>query len=391
MSENKKVSIIVPVYNKEKYLTSCLTSIEGQTYKNIEVLLVDDGSVDGSADICKMIVKRDRRFKYVYQKNCGQIPTRQRGLQISTSEYVTFIDADDRIKENYIETLMKPINEDEELDLVTSGLIYNEKNKSWIQKDSIAVGIYDEIKIKHMLDKVIYNVAVDTQGIIHSMSGKIFRKNLLERTFTYINPKLTLWEDGITVFTYICMSKKIKIMDYAGYFYIQYDDSTIHSIRDDDISTIEDLKNNYIEVSKEFHVYEITKKEIAKQISLAYAVAIGRIFGLKYNMQYEIPVEMQMGKWNIVIYGAGKRGNELKEQLDEYENIHIVDWIDINYKNIHREHEVHGIEGIEKLEFDGIIIAIENRKVVHEVIDALLSMGIEYRKIYELEKKYSYV
>lgn len=105
--ENQLVSIIVPVYNVEKYLRRCIDSIICQTYKNLEIILVDDGSTDNSAEICDEYRKRDERVVVIHQKNGGPATARNTGLEVFRGEFATFIDSDDLVKEVYIEKMVK--------------------------------------------------------------------------------------------------------------------------------------------------------------------------------------------------------------------------------------------------------------------------------------------
>lgn len=112
-----KVSIIIPVYNAAPYLRDCLESIRKQTYKNIEVLIIDDGSIDESGEICDSY-KIDKRFHVFHQKNHGQSVARNLGLDYATGDYILFVDADDYIKEYLIERVLKVVNEYHNADIV---------------------------------------------------------------------------------------------------------------------------------------------------------------------------------------------------------------------------------------------------------------------------------
>lgn len=92
------ISVIVPVYNVEEYLEECLESIKNQTYTNIEVILVNDGSTDGSREICERFCQKDSRFKLINQENQGQSIARNRGVKESAGEFIMFVDSDDVIK-----------------------------------------------------------------------------------------------------------------------------------------------------------------------------------------------------------------------------------------------------------------------------------------------------
>ena len=109
--ENFLISIVIPVYNAEKYLEQCLNSVKNQTYKNFEVILVNDGSIDNSESICKAFVESDTRFRYYLKANGGASSARNLGLDNITGEYITFIDADDWVDENHLEVLINNIKE----------------------------------------------------------------------------------------------------------------------------------------------------------------------------------------------------------------------------------------------------------------------------------------
>ena len=99
------VSIIVPIYNVENYLRQCLDSIVAQTYQNFECLLINDDSPDNSADICREYVKKDSRFRYFEKENGGVSSARNLGIERSKGKYITFIDSDDWVDSDYVETL----------------------------------------------------------------------------------------------------------------------------------------------------------------------------------------------------------------------------------------------------------------------------------------------
>ena len=106
MRENEKlISIIIPIYNVEKYLRMCLDSIEHQSYSNIEVLLINDGSPDSSGEICQEYVARDSRFRYFEKENGGLSDARNYGIERSSGKYITFVDSDDWVEATYIEDL----------------------------------------------------------------------------------------------------------------------------------------------------------------------------------------------------------------------------------------------------------------------------------------------
>ena len=119
------ISIIIPVYNVENYLEECLKSVQSQTYTNIEVILVNDGSTDKSKLICERYCKEDRRFHLLNQENQGQSVARNMGVAASTGEFIAFVDSDDIILPNYLEMLMYYMAED--VDIVESQFTVSKK------------------------------------------------------------------------------------------------------------------------------------------------------------------------------------------------------------------------------------------------------------------------
>ena len=127
MESEKRVSVIVPVFNNKDYLICCVNSLLGQTYKSIEIILVDDGSTDGSGKLCDELEVGHTNITVIHQKNGGQQAARKAGVLKSTGEYISFVDADDWVAEDMYTSL---INMMEDSDLITSGLYHfiNEKD-----------------------------------------------------------------------------------------------------------------------------------------------------------------------------------------------------------------------------------------------------------------------
>lgn len=106
---NTKVTVVVPIYNTIDYISRCVNSITAQTYRNLEILLIDDGSTDESLKICNILAKKDERIKVVHQQNVGLAETRNIGMELATGEYICFFDSDDYVDNSMIETLLKTI------------------------------------------------------------------------------------------------------------------------------------------------------------------------------------------------------------------------------------------------------------------------------------------
>ena len=130
MMNNDLVSIIVPVYNVEKYIEKCLNSLFGQTYRELDIILVDDGSTDKSGELCDRLAKMDKRVRVIHKKNGGLSDARNRGIDAAKGRYITFIDSDDYVSGNYIWHLYKLLIESQADIAITRAIKIYEKEEA---------------------------------------------------------------------------------------------------------------------------------------------------------------------------------------------------------------------------------------------------------------------
>ena len=177
---NDKITVIVPVYNVENYLRKCLDSIIAQTYKNIEIIVVNDGSTDTSGEICKEFVEIDHRIIYIEQENAGLSAARNTGLENMSGDYVTFVDSDDWIEQDYVETLYKKITEYQADIAVGNYYSFNESEGMFyfhISGDSYYEEVYDNVSIFENL----YESQEMKSFALISAWGKLYKAGLFEQ------------------------------------------------------------------------------------------------------------------------------------------------------------------------------------------------------------------
>ena len=209
------ISVIVPVYNVEKYLEECLDSIQNQTYSDIEVILVNDGSLDNSKDICEKYCKEDNRFKLINQANQGQSVARNHGVAASTGEFIAFVDSDDIIRQDYLEALIRYMSE--EVDIVESQFTVHKKE--FFNEN------YKEINVIFEGDSEEAVKAVPKHVLSVNPVTKLYRKSVVEAV-PYLEG--LIFEDiysGVGMLKYI---RRIIKSDYTGYYYRQHVTSTMH-------------------------------------------------------------------------------------------------------------------------------------------------------------------
>ena len=209
------ISVIVPVYNVETYLEECLDSIQNQTYTDFEVLLVNDGSTDGSKAICERYCQTDKRFRLMNQTNQGQSVARNTGVAVSRGEFIVFVDSDDIILSNYLETLMQHMGED--VDIVESQFTVHKKE--FFAEKSQDTKILFEGNSEEAV-KAVPNHLLSVNPVT-----KLYRRAIVEAV-PYLEE--LIFEDiysGIGMLKYI---RKIVKIDYVGYYYRQHATSTMH-------------------------------------------------------------------------------------------------------------------------------------------------------------------
>ena len=210
--DNPLISIIVPVYNVEKYLQKCIESIINQTYTNIEIILVDDGSNDKCPKICDEYLKKDNRISAFHKKNGGLSDARNYGIKEAKGEYISFVDSDDFVDNNYIEEMYKIIKEDDSDIAITSNrVIYSSKTIDKSNGERITLKPKDALK-RMLLD----------DGIDVSANFKLYKKSL----FDNVKFPLNRWyEDAATTYKILDKTEKISFYSVATYNYFMRDNS----------------------------------------------------------------------------------------------------------------------------------------------------------------------
>lgn len=215
MLVDDKITVIVPVYNVENYLRKCLDSIITQTYKNIEIVVVNDGSTDASGEICKEFAEMDHRITYIEQENAGLSAARDTGLNNMSGNYVTFVDSDDWIELDYVETLYKKITEYQADIAVGNYYSFNESEGMFyfnILGNSYYEKVYDNVSIFENL----YETQEMRSFALISAWGKLYKARLFEQLRFDMGK---LGEDGYLNQKVYLLSEKVIYLNKSLYAY----------------------------------------------------------------------------------------------------------------------------------------------------------------------------
>ncbi|WP_419881716.1 glycosyltransferase family 2 protein [Peribacillus sp. B-H-3] len=222
MSLNGLVSIIVPVYNAENYLARCIDTILNQTYKNIEVILVNDGSVDKSGCICEEYSNLDTRIKVIHQNNLGPSQARNIGLNSAKGKFIQFIDSDDTVELNITEKLVHEINLYNEMVICGYKLISNKKKTSVVQKISPQKeGVFQFQEFLKYFGKYYKN------NLINSPCNKLYVTEIIKKNNLQFNNDINMGEDFIFNLSYMRYCNNISIIGDNLYNYLKLNDNSL--------------------------------------------------------------------------------------------------------------------------------------------------------------------
>lgn len=221
----KSVTVIVPVYNVEEYLARCVDSIKNQTYKNLEIILVDDESPDNCSEMCDDFAKADSRIKVIHKQNGGLGFARNSGLELTTGEYVTFIDSDDWISESHIENLVREISENNADAVIGAHTKVNSLGGQTPNPLRFEVGVYEGDDLLNKLVIPLFGTdlsqAQDIQ-IDASSCMNLYRVNTIrENSIKFISERQAVGEDTFFNIDFFKASKKVVAVNELGYYYFE--------------------------------------------------------------------------------------------------------------------------------------------------------------------------
>ncbi len=208
---NNLVSVVVPVYNVEKYLLQCVESIMKQTYRNLEIILVDDGSPDNCGDICDQLSREDHRIHVIHKNNGGLSDARNSGINIAKGDYITFIDSDDYIVDNMIEVLLK-LSISHNADIVECRNMRCDENGTILNKQTTQ----NKLIYKTYTGNAKMTAFFSEGGIDTTAWGKLYKTTLFNKV-RY--PFGRLHEDVFTTYKLIHISEIIVVSEFTGYIY----------------------------------------------------------------------------------------------------------------------------------------------------------------------------
>lgn len=230
MSPTPFLSIIVPIYNTESCLSECLDSILAQTFADFEVLLIDDGSTDGSAALAGSYAAKDSRIRCIHKENGGHMSARQEGFRYASGEYVTFVDSDDWIDPSMYEYMCGAAAK-HDTDVVCCNYTAVTPNKRIERRDVCAPGFYDRKGLEeNVFPVMLFSGNFYHFGVSPSLCNKLFRRTLFKKHLFRVPLSLKLGEDGLAVYPCLLEASSACFLDKSLYYYRSSDGSLTHTM-----------------------------------------------------------------------------------------------------------------------------------------------------------------
>ena len=211
------ISIIVPIYNVEAYLEKCIQSLINQSYRAIEILLVDDGSPDKSGAICDEYALKDNRIKVIHKVNGGQASARNAGIELATGEYLTFVDSDDFLHPEMYESLLQNLKEGD-ADIAVCSFIMVRDHADVSDRGDYKTKIFSNIEALELF----FTFSAINMTVVWN---KLFKKSLFDQLRF---PMDSIREDEAVLYRLIYNSRRISITSRFMYYYFQREDSFVH-------------------------------------------------------------------------------------------------------------------------------------------------------------------
>ena len=222
------ISVIIPVYNVEKYLDECMASVLNQTYTNLDIVLVDDGSKDSSGEMCDRYAAIDHRVRVLHKENGGLMSAWKAGVQIALGDYLVFVDSDDWVERNMIEELVKQ-SAGVAKEIICSNYIIEKihKNQSIKIKQSMEPKVYNRKEIETELFPNL--LGLEQRRIHASRCMKLISKELILENMAYANPKVTMGEDLNIMFPALLDTERLVVLEEGFFYHYRFvEESMVH-------------------------------------------------------------------------------------------------------------------------------------------------------------------
>lgn len=354
------ISIIVPVYNIIEYLPQCLESLIGQTFSDIEIILVDDGSTDGCWDVCEAYKRRDSRIIVIHKENGGLVSARKAGLKAAAGEYIAYVDGDDWIEPDMYRRMYGKLVE-HQADVVMCGRYEDTGSSSKRVFHGILEGKYGKQELlQRVYPKMIADDAFFEWCVFPGLWDKLFRRECVERFQFAVDERIVMGEDAACVYPCLLNADSIYVLHECLYHYRQTASSMVKKALDYETER-KNFKILYQSVNESFkndiHIFDLRRQWKTYMLFLMIPRADTLLEGIE-SLDYLFPFPQVKKGSNIILYGMGTYGQKLYKYIKRTRFCNIVMAADRNYVELQKLGiPAEAPENIAKCKYDAIVIA----------------------------------
>lgn len=376
------LTVIIPIYNCEKYLKKCVESVMYQTLDDIEIILVDDGSDDDCGKICERLKAKDNRVKYIKKSHSGPIETRRLGVEVATADYVTFVDADDWVEIDAYERFVSYMEHG--YDVIKYLMVQDYDSKAQIfYKNKYRVGEYKREQIeKEIFPSMIWNIEKGENGVSSSLCDKIVKREILAKSFALVKDlHYHYCEDSTVVFPMYRWVNSIMITEEVVYHHCKHEDNVSPYVCAADF--FDNLYLWYRHLVKNMDFLNGATRQIEEIYVSAMRPRLLMYGDRPDRVRNLFPFKRIKPDSDIILWGYGVVGKSYMMQIDKSKYCNVLSIVDSGYVQINMdgERKVESPERIRELSFDYVVIAIWNEDARKSIVKILTEWNIDNNKI----------
>jgi len=382
---DKVVSVVVPVYNSSPYLQKCVDSILNQTYRDLDIVLVNDGSTDESGKVCEKYALMDERITVIHKKNGGLVSSRKVGIQKARGEYILYVDGDDWIEPELVETYMQQVYR-YRADVVIASHNVNLEGRIEVLKNTIPPGVYTGKSLStEIFPKMLFTGMFSQFGIFSYSWGKLFRKAILAPNQLAVSSQIVIGEDALCTYPTLMDADTVVILEEPYYHYVQRANSLIKTLRNVEIYKMAVVYEN---LKKAFYNKKVGELMLPQLDYYMLSLLITNTEGPNLdesNAMYPFTGLQPTDK--LVVYGGGTFGQHFYKKLNKHNIKNIVGWVDerfVYYQKLNLP--VNSVDTIKHLEYDKIVVALMDECNSNHATNLLCEKGADRVKIVQIPR-----
>lgn len=386
------VSVIVPIYNTEKYLSRCIESIRGQSLNELEIILIDDGSGDGSGQICDDYARIDPRIKVLHKENEGLVCARKAGLHLARGKYIGFVDSDDWIEADMFEFLFREAI-DKNADIVADGVVEETDGACVYKTNALKAGIYhSEEERTYIYQNMLCCEEYFKIGILPYLCNKLIRRELAAKHIMTVDEKISVGEDAASVYPILMSAGRICITNQVHYHYCIRNTSMIRGggRLDEEYAGLARLHIFLKRTSHDLGVLPLMEEQIERYSINNILVRAFAKYACQFGNTKLYPFKGIGEMDSILIYGAGAFGRAVFEYVSQKEGIKVTNWVDRDAQFYQRlGMQVDNLDRLWPPCSSKIVISVLSRKAAGEIKGMLLNRGFSEQQLIwlSIEKK----